>query len=62
MQLRRQKDSGKINYSNVTIVTLNSDTDFKCDFLIIQKYSEIKFLALLSPKKVKTKKTKQSFF
>ena len=49
MQLEREKESRKINFckvsvnnvNNVSIVTLNIDTDFIFDFLILQKYSKI---------------------
>ena len=57
MQLQREKDAGKINYCNVTVI-LNADFEF--DFFILQKYLKIKFLTLPSSKKAK--KIKQSFF
>ena len=44
MQLLREKDSGKINCCNatvITIVTLNIDADFMFVFLVLQKYSKI---------------------
>ena len=46
MQLQGEKDSGK-NNENSNDVTLNIDTDFMFYFLILQKYSKIKFLTLL---------------
>ena len=53
MQLQGEKDNGK-NKENSTDVTLNIDTDFMFYFLILQKYSKIKFLTLL-PSKFLTK-------
>ena len=49
MQLPGEKDSGK-NDKNSTVITLNIDTDFTFSFLILQKYSKIKFLTLLPSK------------
>ena len=46
MQLQREKGSGK-NNKDSTVLTLNIDTDFMFYFLILQKYSIIKFLTLL---------------
>ena len=46
MQLQGEKDSGKNNEKS-NDVTLNIDTDFMFYFLILQKYSKIKFLTLL---------------
>ena len=52
MQLKGEKDSNK-NKKNSTAVTLNTDTDFMFYFLILQKYSKIKFLTLLPSKFLK---------
>ena len=46
MQLQGEKDSGK-NNENSNDVALNIDTDFMFYFLILQKYSKIKFLTHL---------------
>ena len=45
MQLLKEKDSGKINCCNATIVTLNIDADFMFDFLVLQRQKDrVKFL------------------
>ena len=49
MQLQGEKHNGK-NKENSTDVTLNIDTDFMFYFLILQKYSKIKFLTFLPSK------------
>ena len=61
MQLQGEKGSGgkkkktKKNNENSSFLTLNINTDFMLDFLIIQKYSKIRFLTLLPSKRLRQK-------